>query len=137
VEVTLSDTDYVLVRAEGTLSALLPNDVDVSQFKQTVELDAKSVEAPVAEGQVLGKVTLSYDGEDYGSLDLVALNDVERNELLYRIDRLEKFFGQTWVKVALVALAVLMVALIVLVSTRRRRRRRRTRAYMGYSGRRR
>jgi D-alanyl-D-alanine carboxypeptidase (penicillin-binding protein 5/6) len=138
VEVTLSDTDYVLARAEGTLSALLPNDVDVAQFQQTVTLDAESVEAPVAEGQVLGKVTLSYDGEEYGSLDLVALNDVERNDLLYYIDRTEKFFGQTWVKVALVALGVAVVAGVVVVSSaRRKRRRRRSRSYMGYSGRRR
>jgi D-alanyl-D-alanine carboxypeptidase (penicillin-binding protein 5/6) len=139
VEVTLSDTDYVLARAEGTLSALLPNDVDVTQFKQTVTLDAESVEAPVAEGQVLGKVTLSYDGEEYGSLDLVALNDVERNQLLYYIDRTEKFFGQTWVRVALVAFGVAVVAGIVALSTARRKRRRRrsSRSYMGYSGRRR
>lgn len=138
VEVTLSDTDYVLVRPEGTLSALLPNDLDVSEFTQTVTLDAESVEAPVTEGQVLGKITLTYDGEDYGSLDLVALNDVERSELLYRIDRAEKFFAQTWVKVACVALIVLIIVLIVAVSTRRKRRRRRSRSYVGgYGGRRR
>lgn len=76
IEVTLSDTDHVLVRPEGTLSALLPNDLDLSEFTQTVTLDAESVEAPVTEGQVLGKITLSYDGEEYGTLDLVALNDV-------------------------------------------------------------
>lgn len=137
VEVTLSDTDYVLVRPEGTLSALLPNDLDVSQFTQTVTLDSKSVEAPVTEGQVLGKITLSYDGEDYGTLDLVALNDVERSELLYRIDRVEKFFGQTWVKVAAVALVILILVLIIACSVRRKRRRRRTRSYVGYGGRRR
>ena len=138
IEVTLSDTDHVLVRPEGTLSALLPKDVDVSEFTQTVTLDAESVEAPVTEGQVLGKITLSYDGEEYGSLDLVALNDVERSELLYRIDRAEKFFAQTWVKVAIVALIVLILVLIIAGSMHRKRKRRRTRSYVGgYGGRRR
>lgn len=138
VEVTLSDTDHVLVRPEGSLSALLPNDLDISQFTQTVTLDAKSVEAPVAEGQVLGKITLSYDGEEYGSLDLVALNDVERSELLYRIDRAEKFFGQTWVKVAIAALIVLILVLIIAGTMRGKRKRRRGRSYVGgYGGRRR
>ncbi len=137
IEVTLSDTDHVLVRPEGTLSALLPNDLDVSEFTQTVTLDAESVEAPVTEGQVLGKITLSYDGEEYGTLDLVALNDVERSELLYRIDRVEKFFAQTWVKVAAVALILLIIVIIIACTMRGKRRRRRGRSYVGYGGRRR
>lgn len=137
IEVTLSDTDHVLVRPEGTLSALLPNDLDLSEFTQTVTLDAESVEAPVTEGQVLGKITLSYDGEEYGTLDLVALNDVARSELLYRIDRVEKFFANPWVKVAAVALILFILVLIIACSIHRKRRRRRTRSYVGYGGRRR
>lgn len=137
IEVTLSDTDHVLVRPEGTLSALLPNDLDLSEFTQTVTLDAESVEAPVTEGQVLGKITLSYDGEEYGTLDLVALNDVARSELLYRIDRVEKFLANPWVKVAAVALILFILVLIIACSIHRKRRRRRTRSYVGYGGRRR
>ncbi|MGN1004270.1 MAG: D-alanyl-D-alanine carboxypeptidase family protein [Oscillospiraceae bacterium] len=137
IEVTLSDIDQVLVRPEGTLSALLPKDVDVADFTQTVALDAESVEAPVTEGQVLGKITLSYDGKEYGSLDLVALNDVERSELLYRIDRAEKFFAQTWVKVAIAALIVLIIVLIVAGTVHGKRKRRRSRSYVGGYGRRR
>ena len=137
VEVTLSDTDYVLVRPDGSLSALLPNDQDLSQFVATPELFADSVEAPVEEGQVLGKVTLTLNGEEYGSLDLVALNSVERSELQYHIDRAEKFLAQPWVPVAAIGLVVLILLLIILCSMRRRRKRRRTRSYMGYGGRRR
>ncbi len=125
LEVTLSDTDHVLVRSEGSLSALLPNDLDLSQFTQTVTLDAQSVEAPVREGQVLGKLTLSYNGREYGSLDLVALNDVERSDLLFYIDRCEKFFAQTWVKIVIVLLIVMVIALIIFIPRRGRRRRRR------------
>lgn len=137
IEVTLSDTDHVLVRPEGTLSALLPNDLDLSEFTQTVTLDAESVEAPVTEGQVLGKITLTYDGEEYGTLDLVALNDVERSELLYRIDRVEKFFANPWVKVAIAALILFILVLIIACSIHGKKRRRRTRSYVGYGGRRR
>ncbi len=134
LEVTLSDTDHVLVRPEGSLSALLPNDLDVAEFTPTVTLDAESVEAPVTEGQVLGKITLSYNGEEYGSLDLVALNDVERSELLYRIDRAEKFFAQTWVKAAAAALILFILVLIIAGSVRGRRKRRRSRSYVGGYG---
>lgn len=135
IEVTLSDTDRVLLRAEGSLSALLPNDVDTDDFTRTIIRDSDSVEAPVSEGQVLGSVALSYDGKDYGSLDLVALNDVERSDLLFYIDRAEKFLAQTWVRVALVAFVLFIVLLIVAVSMRGKRKRRRTRSYVGgYNG---
>ena len=140
VEVTLSDTDHVLVRPEGSLGALLPNDMDLSSFTQTVTLHSESIEAPVSEGQVLGQVSLSYDGVDYGTLDLVALNDVERSDLLFYIDRTEKFFAQTWVKAAIVALLVLIVILVVTISRRGKRRRRYSRGSVyssGYRGRRR
>lgn len=137
VEVTLSDTEHVLVRVEGSLSALLPNDVTAEDFKQTITLNAESVEAPVAEGQVLGTISLTYNGEDYGSLDLVALNDVERSDLLFYIDRAEKFLAQTWVKVALAAFVILVIVLIVAIHTRLKRRRRRSRSYVGGYGRRR
>lgn len=143
LEVTLSDTDHVLVRPEGSLSALLPNDLDLNEFTKTITLDSQSVEAPVAEGQVLGTITLSYNGREYGSLDLVALNDVERSDLLFYIDRCEKFFAQTWVKIVLVVLIVLIIALIIFIPRRRGRRRRRgSSSYLrsgagGYRGKRR
>ena len=142
LEVTLSDTDHVLVRAEGSVAALLPNDQDLSEFEQTIELYSESVEAPVAEGQVLGEVHISLNGEDYGSLSLVALNDVERSDLLYYIDRAEKFISQTWVKVAAVAFVLFIIILIILIRSHSKRRRRRSRSsysgsYGGYSGRRR
>lgn len=141
LEVTLSDTDHVLVRAEGSLSALLPKDLDISEFEQTIELYSDSIEAPVSEGQVLGQINLSLDGEDYGSLSLVALNDVERSDLLYYIDRAEKFISQTWVKVAAVAFVLFIILLIILISSHGKRRRRHSRSYSGsyggYSGRRR
>ncbi len=131
VAVTLSNTDHVLVRAKGSLSALLPDDVDPEDFTQTVTLDSDQVEAPISEGQVLGKVSLSYNGQDYGSLDLVALNDVERSDLLYYIDRAEKLLAKTWVKLAIAAIVLFVVLIVILISMHRRNRRRRTRAYVG------
>lgn len=124
VAVTLSDTDYVLVRPVGSVGALLPNDLDLTQFEEEIILFSESVEAPVKEGQVLGKLTLSYEGEEYGALDLVALNDVERSDLKFYVDRTEKFFAQTWVKAVLVGFALLVIVLIVLIARRGKGRRR-------------
>ena len=114
VEVTLSEqANYVAVRPEGSIVACLPNDLDAEDFTRSWTLDAESVEAPVEEGQVLGSITVSLNGKEYGSLPLVALNSVSRSELLYRLDRIQKFFDQLWVKLVLLAVLVLIVVLVL------------------------
>ena len=135
--VTLSETDHVLVRSEGSISALLPKDVDVDDFEQKITLFTDSVEAPVTKGQILGEMTISYEGREYGTLDLVAVNNVERSELMYRIDRAEKFIAQPWVKFAAGGIVAFILFLIILIAALTRKKRRRARSYSGYSGRRR
>lgn len=85
VAVTLSrQADEVMVKPEGEVVRTLPKDLDPSLIETTIHLNSDTVEAPVEEGQVLGTMTLSYEGTDYGSLDLVAVTSVERSELLYK-----------------------------------------------------
>ncbi len=136
VEVTLSqETSSVAAHPGGTLEATLPNGVEPEDFERSIALFEESVQAPVEAGQVLGTVTLRYGGRDYGTLNLVAANDVARSDLLYTIARVEAFFSQIWVRLALLVL----VALIFFLALRRfllRGSRRRGRArYGGYAGR--
>lgn len=125
VEVTLSNqADYVVAHPEGSLEATLPKNLDLSEFDRQVLWQAESIQAPVVKGQVLGSITLSYNGVNYGSLNLVALNDVEASPWLV-------FWNSTGPLVmgiaaaALVLLVVLFIAFLVHRSRRRRGRRRR------------
>lgn len=139
VPVTLSETDdHVVAEPDGSISAMLPNDLAPEDFTRTVESYQDSLVAPVEKGQVLGKVTLSYDGKEYGSLDLVAVSALPRSELLYNLDRIEAFFDQIWVKAALLALILLVLILVVrfLVFGRRRPKGGYGRRRSSYGGRR-
>ena len=60
---------------------------------------------------------------DYGTLDLVATNSVSQSTLLYRMDRIEKFFSQAWAKI-LVAVVLILIAALVLHFTLFRKNRR-------------
>lgn len=114
VNVTLStQTDQVMVRPSGTIARTLPKDVDVDQMEKVINLFNDTVEAPVEQGEVLGTMVLKYEGEEYGTLDLVADSSVERSELLYRLDRIQKFFQNWWVKLLLVIVVVAVVALLL------------------------
>ncbi|MBR6555720.1 MAG: D-alanyl-D-alanine carboxypeptidase [Clostridia bacterium] len=121
-----SNADSVMLVPEHSISALLPNDFDA----KAVELDYsynEGITAPVAVGDVLGKVTVRYNGHEYGQINLVAASKVERNNLLYFLDQVTAFFSGTVFKVILIAVIVLIVLLvgyIVLVNKRRKRRNR-------------
>ena len=135
-----SETNYVVVHGADSLSCLLPDNVTPEMLERTVTLTNETVEAPIAAGDVLGTLTLSYDGTVYGETELLALNDVSASWFLTAQRDVIAFLSQTWVKLALLALALLITALVVYVvvfSRRRRYGRRRGSASSGYRGRRR
>lgn len=134
VEVTLSDeADYVLAQPVGEIKATMPSDFDPKQVELHFDLP-QSVEAPVAAGDKLGTVTLEYQGETYGTLDMVAGDSVERSEFLYTVQQIQYYWDQWWVK-ALVGLGVVailaLVVLMTVVLPRRKARRRYSRAGSG------
>ena len=141
VSITLSEVDHVLVRPAQQLERTLPSDLDLSQIQQEVHLDSATVQAPVAAGQVLGSLTLRYQDEVLGEVDLVAVDSVERSELLYRIYCVQNFFQNygVYLAVAVVVLAVALVILRLTVFGRRARYGSRSRRARGgnYRGRRR
>ncbi len=113
VPVTLSDeADYVTVVAETALEAQLPNDITADDFRKDINLISE-VEAPVTKGDVLGTMTLTLDGTEYGTVNLVAANDVAVSAVLLRKAQLETLIGQWWMKI--VFLVVGLVLLVVLL----------------------
>ena len=98
------------------------------------------MEAPVTKGQVLGTVTLSYGDTVYGTVDLLADEDVSASRLLvFQKDVLE-FFQSTSFKLGVALFAALLFLVIVLrimLAKKRRRRRRESSRRAGYRGRRR
>ena len=134
-----SETNYVVAHASESLTCLLPENVTPEMLERTVTLTNETVDAPVAAGDTLGTLTLSYDGTVYGETTLLALNDVSASWFLTAQRDVIAFFSQTWVKLVLLALVLLIAALIVYVTVfshrRRYGRRRRGAASSGYRGR--
>ena len=124
VAVSLSEADHVVVHPRNDVEVLLPNDISPETMEREVTLKADPVEAPVTAGDVLGTMVLSYNGEEYASVDLLALNGVEASRSQIFLRDLKLFFGKTPVKIAVAALAVLVVLLAAwkLIFSRRRYR---------------
>lgn len=124
VEVTMSrQADEVNVKAQGSITRNLPKDMDLDDIEKRITLFSKSVEAPVEAGQVMGTMTLSYEGEVYGTLDLVAVTSVERSDLLHKKQQFFDFFQSTGVKLALASAVLVAAAIILQLFVLRKRRR--------------
>ena len=125
VPVTLSETDYVLALPVGSIEATMPIDYRIEDAEFIIDLP-DSVEPPVTAGTKLGTVSLVYKGINYGTLDLVASDDVARSDYLYYKAQAELYWSYWWVK-ALAVLAlifIILVILLIVVSVRRGSRRR-------------
>ena len=131
VPVTLSDTEHVLVRPTGTVERTMPTDYDPDHAELIIDLP-ESVEAPVTAGQKMGSVTLVYDGEELGTLPLIATDSVERSETQYYIQQVQIYLGMWWVKAILIGTGILILLLVFWIGVIRPRRKRRRR--YSYSG---
>ena len=54
--------------------------------------------APVAKGEVLGKLEVVYQGETIRTLDLVAAKSVERSQIAYLADKAKSLTETSWLK---------------------------------------
>ena len=124
VKVTMSrQADEVNVKPQGSITRTLPKSMNVEDIETNIVLFAKEVEAPVEAGEVMGVMTLSYEGEVYGKLDLVAVTSVERSELLYKKQQFFEFIQAVGPKLMLagVFLVTALAVLRLLVFRKKRR----------------
>ena len=136
-----SEANYVVVHPSEGLRRMAPVGLAPEDFTRTVELYQESVDAPVAEGDELGTITVSYGDTVYGTVPLLALNDVSASWLLIKQREAREFIAQPWVRLAavgVVALAVGIIALRAVSVSRAKRysgaRRRGGYSYNGYRG---
>ena len=71
-----SDTPALVLEAGEVLTGLLPVDYDPAALEVTFDLPESYV-APIEEGRVLGQATYSYQGQELGTIDVVAGNKID------------------------------------------------------------
>ncbi len=124
IEVRLSaDTNKLTLTAKNDLVMSIPKDLELEDMEMTTTVP-ESKDAPIKEGDVIGSRTYSYQGVDYGTIELVALTDVELSRVLYYADKLENFFKTKFFRGILIVLGIfvlLYVAFSVTVGSIRQR----------------
>ena len=132
VKVRLStDTDELVLTTKNDLVASIPKDITAEDMTATPTIP-ENKNAPIKEGDVIGSLTYSYNGVDYGTVELVAPYDVEMSKVLFYADKLEHFFASPIFKIILVAVVIFLVLYVAFNlafgRARRRKQRRSTRS---------
>lgn len=107
--VSLSKTDRVTLRPANEVEILLPRELKPEELEQVITLTNDPIEAPIAEGDKLGTLSIQLDGEECASVDLLAFTDVEASQILIFWKNTKEFFSKPTVKIACAALAALAI----------------------------
>lgn len=111
----------VTLSPEEELKVLLPKDTDTNQITAEIEME-EDIKAPIAKGDILGTAVYSLNGEELGTVKLIAGNDVERDLLMH-------IFCTIWdiITDPIVIIALLVIIFTIIYVKRRRNRRRKLR----------
>ena len=114
VPVELSkETNYVVIHPAADAEAILPNELDPAALERTVTLEQDVVYAPIVKGDVLGEITLSYNGQVYATVPLLAQFDVNASQFLTTKYQIELFLARRTVQLALAAVVVLIAIIVI------------------------
>jgi len=98
--------DRLLIDAKKDIFVNLPKNYDESKITKEVTLEEK-VKAPIKKGQVLGKVTIKYNGEEYYSFNLTSDKNIEANHF-------KGIFKKIWTFITSPTLLVIMGVLLII-----------------------
>lgn len=93
-----TQADTVMLYPADNMMTLLPREGGSALTEQIFNVPDE-LGAPIKQGDIVGTVTLTIQGETIGTVDLIAGSDISRNQLLYTISRIGTFFSSTYFKV--------------------------------------
>ena len=121
--------DFVLLRPESSIVMVLENDFPMDSFIRTATIysvvSGTPLVAPIESGEVLGEITITRGGVEYGTVLLVAMTSIELNRLEYIRMQISDMLGTSAARAIMAILALLVtgyIALIVRYNLLRRQR---------------
>lgn len=117
--------DPVDVVPQQDVTALLPNNYDQSLVTTEIELP-EYLRAPVEKDEVVGSVSVFYNGEKVGTTNLVSAVTVERDQSNYLMHRMIGFVVNNIIWLTVV-FAILVAVIVMNVYNHRQRKKRQAR----------
>jgi D-alanyl-D-alanine carboxypeptidase (penicillin-binding protein 5/6) len=90
--------DYANLKPAKGYTQLWPVDMETDEVEKIITVK-ENIVAPVEEGDVLGKMELSYKGETLAVIDLISTTKVERSPVKERARVVKAYFGSKLFKI--------------------------------------
>lgn len=117
------DNLRVSLTVPDEIKALIPANADAdTDIVKEISLPER-IDAPVKKGDILGSITYSYNGQQLGKTDLIAVNDVDRNEIIHAFHVSLRFITSPFFFIP----AILIIILIIFSNHQRKKRERKRR----------
>lgn len=107
-----TQADTIMLYPADNMMTLLPREGGAALTEQVFTVPDQ-LPAPIKQGDIVGTVTLTIEGETIGTADLIAGSDVSRNQLLYTISRVSLFFSSTYFKVVVILTMLVIGAYLI------------------------
>ncbi|MBR5708154.1 MAG: D-alanyl-D-alanine carboxypeptidase [Oscillospiraceae bacterium] len=113
--------DSVIVHPETSLRDLIPNDLDIDkEYKADIDIycqheGAEPLTAPIEIGEELGTITLTYKGETFGPVKLIANTDVPLSKIEYMKSRIKATFQKPWLKWTILGILFIFLLYIAFI----------------------
>lgn len=107
-----TQADTIMLYPADNMMTLLPREGGAALNEQVFNVPDQ-LPAPIKQGDIVGTVTLTIEGETIGTADLIAGSDVSRNQLLYTISRVSLFFSSTYFKVVVILTMLVIGAYLI------------------------
>jgi len=117
------DNVRVAMTVENDISNILPVDYDADAVTHTITYTDEKVCAPIAKGDILGTISYEYKGEEIGTSNLVATNDVDKDYIIAVIHIILKIILNPIFLILLAAVIILRIRAKIIRNKRRRSRR--------------
>lgn len=123
----VKDKDVVSVFPEREVEYLLRTDIDVDSSVQKILTLEEQVDAPIQTGDVLGTMEIRYEDKLIDTVNLVAGEDLERDQWLYILRCIKNVFSSLAFKIVVILLILAIAAYIFYAAMYNRKKRRRRR----------
>ncbi len=100
---------HVVLQPTDSVKTLVPGAYDKELLELRLHLDKETPSAPISAGDVLGTVTVIYNGQDFGTVDMAAVSDVSYSPFLAFVSGVNVVLGNLFVRIVLLAALIFMV----------------------------
>lgn len=122
------DNTRVALSPSKDIIMLLPGDYTAEELGKQTSLP-ENVAAPIEKGSQLGTVTFTFRGETIATADLLAANEVKRDNFLHFIHGVTRVLFSPYVLIPVLAIAVILLWNAYVQSQKRKARRRKMKSH--------